>query len=829
MRAGQVSKILGIWGGITVFLLIMPICAQASAASGPDSSPDEFASFPIEYGAVGDEGLKLEGTQFLDGRYCLTVMNRAYLLWQVDDHQVKLLADNVVVLLAEGARANPGAAEQGGTRFLDSDIVDGIFLSGDVVLEEGEGLRSIRCDEMYYDLKDSQALAVNATLKTFDTTRNIPVYVRAAKIRMLKQDVYTAENVTVTTSEFHVPQLSVNAAEVVLTDTTAADEASGSMSDHSFDARLENVEIKYYDNTMLRWPVLRNNLHQPDLPLKSVHVGDSSTWGPSVETRWHLARVLGLREAEGTDGTLLLDYFGKRGPGGGVAFDYVRDDFFGDLEGYVINDHGQDRLGRTQARRDLEPPRDTRGRFRWQHRQFMPHDWQVTTELSYLSDENYLEQFDRKEFYTEKEQETLVHLQRIQDNWGLALLGKGQINHFADTLEETPSAEFHWAGQSLFDDTFTFYSDSQISRYQHQFGDGATAVGPRNDFTFSYTRNELDLPVPLDDHVDLPWDLHKSKLVPFTAMTLGFEDGAGFTTNLDDATVAPDSSIWFGETGVRWFANPLWRTYPEVRSRLWDLNEIRHIIEPRITAIGYFEGDVVAKQRDVVSVGVAQRWQTRRGRGKKRRVVDWLRVDVDFNWVRNASHRWNGPSELIWNQPFVPLSDRFSGVLPPADRRSGSFFGPSRSYIGTDFVWRLTDSTAILSDAYYDMHGGVIRQGNVGISHLRWPDLSLYLGSRYLRDVRNGLGEKGSNAVTFAAAYKLDPRYALIFSQQYDMDYGDSIRSDVTLLRKYHRLNYGFTFSVDESIGDTSIAFSLWPEGVEELALGLGRYVGLGI
>ena len=808
---------LGGWGIITVSVLIAPVYAQAPAELGQTKSQGHATSFPIEFGPVDAESLKLETPQFGDGRHCLTVMNRAYLLWQVEGYLLELRADNVVVLFSEGFRSNQEGRAQSGSLegFLDSGIIDGIFLSGDVVLEED--LRSIRCDEMYYDIKDSRALAVNATFKTYDTARNIPIYVRAAKLRMKAQNVFSAEDVTVTTSEFRVPQVSLHAAEVVFTDTTAVDEATGSMSDHSFDAQLRDVGIKYYDKTVFRWPGLRTDLQQPDLPLKSVHVGDSSTWGTSVETRWHLARVLGLRESEGTDGTLLLDYFDKRGPGGGLELDYVKDDFFGNLEGYVINDHGQDRLGR--SRRDLEPPRDMRGRFHWQHRQFMPYQWQVTTEVSYLSDENYLEQFDRGEFYGEKEQETLVHMQRIEDNWGLALMGKGQINHFANTLEEMPSAEFHWTGQSLFDDAFTFYSDSQISRYQHKFGDDAMAVGPRDDFTFSYTRNELDLPLRFG----------KSKVVPFTGMTLGYEDGAGFNTTLDDTVVAPDSSVWFGEMGVRWFANPLWQVYPDVRSRLWDLRQIRHVIEPRVTAIGYFEGDVVAKQRDVLSLGVAQRWQTKRGRGKKQRVVDWLRIDVDFNWVRNASSMWNGPSELIWNQSFVPLSDRFSGVMPPADRRNGSFYGSSRSYVGTDFVWRLTDSTAILSDAYYDMLGGIVRQYNVGVSHMRWPDLSLYLGSRYLRDVQNGLGEKGSNAVTFAAAYKLDPRYAVVFSQQYDTDYGKSIRSDVTLLRKYHRLNYGLTFSVDESIGDTSISFGLWPEGIEELALGMGRYVGLGL
>ncbi len=53
------------------------------------------------------------------------------------------------------------------------------------------------------------------------------------------------------------------------------------------------------------------------------------------------------------------------------------------------------------------------------------------------------------EFNLDKEQETIVHLKRIEDNWGLAFLGKWRINDFANQLEELPSAEFHWTGQSL--------------------------------------------------------------------------------------------------------------------------------------------------------------------------------------------------------------------------------------------------------------------------------------------------------------------------------------------------------------------------------------------
>ena len=90
------------------------------------------------------------------------------------------------------------------------------------------------------------------------------------------------------------------------------------------------------------------------------------------------------------------------------------------------------------------------------------------------------------------------------------------------------------------------------------------------------------------------------------------------------------------------------------------------------------------------------------------------------------------------------------------------------------------------------------------------------------------MGEKGSNAFTFAATYVLDPRYTVVFSQQFDFDYGANIRSDITLVRRYHRMYCGITYSADESLDKEAIVFSIWPQGVSELAIGSERYMGLG-
>jgi hypothetical protein len=161
-------------------------------------------------------------------------------------------------------------------------------------------------------------------------------------------------------------------------------------------------------------------------------------------------------------------------------------------------------------------------------------------------------------------------------------------------------------------------------------------------------------------------------------------------------------------------------------------------------------------------------------------------------------------------------------------------YGVRRNYIGADYIWRLSDTTAVLSDMNFDMQSGVVQQFDIGFSHMRWPDLSYYVGSRYLRritvnDPTTGVKlQEGSNAFVFAITYVLDPRYTVVFSQQIDFDYGATIGSEITLLRQYHRMYWGLTYSADESLDEQTIMFSIWPQGVSDLGIGGSRYRRIG-
>jgi hypothetical protein len=79
----------------------------------------------------------------------------------------------------------------------------------------------------------------------------------------------------------------------------------------------------------------------------------------------------------------------------------------------------------------------------------------------------------------------------------------------------------------------------------------------------------------------------------------------------------------------------------------------------------------------------------------------------------------------------------------------------------------------------------------------------------------------------FAASYNIDERYTVVFSQQYDFDYGANVQSEVTLIRRYHRMFWSISASADASLDNQSIMFNIWPEGVPEMAIGSKRYTGL--
>jgi len=375
-------------------------------------------SYPVNIAGLGQFAPKIESTTVGSGNVA-TVIGRFY-LWQKQDEKGGMLefqADSAVMFY-NGKSLEVGKDQQADV--LASGLLEAIYLRGNIVMTE-QG-RTIRADEIYYDFVNKRALAVNAEMRKFDESRGIPIYIRAEKLRKVSDNVFQADNITLTTSEFYLPQISLTASKLVLTDLTGVDSHSDAgVDDSKYDGVMYDVQMMSGTSKFFKWPKLRTDFERPDVPIKRISVGDSSNRGFAIETRWYLTRLLGIKEPEGVDSDLLIDYYSDRGLGAGALIEYEKDDHFGWISGYVIRDSGEDHLGRADSRKNIEPDTDLRGRFTTRHRQYLPYDWQLTTELSYISDENFLESFYRREFKTGKDQETLLHLKRLKDNWAFGI------------------------------------------------------------------------------------------------------------------------------------------------------------------------------------------------------------------------------------------------------------------------------------------------------------------------------------------------------------------------------------------------------------------------
>ena len=773
-------------------------------------APAPKFQYPVNISSATEEPIKITNENLPDNTSIATVMNRFY-LWQKQDESGRLLefqADCAVIFYTRKTNEPNKSSDI----LPANNMVKAIYFRGNIIMTESN--RTIRADEVYYDFQKKQALVINANMRTFDPMRGIPIYVRADKLKQIAENKFAGNNVTVTSSEFYVPKISMTVSEIYIADSTAIDQEAGKLDKHSYDVMAKNVKMKVDDRTVFWWPYFRGDLENPDMPLKSLQISRNGTFGTSVETDWYLAKVLGLREPPGVKSSLLMvDSYSKRGTGVGADISYQKDKYFGNINGYIIDDHGKDDLSRD--RQDLVPPNSLRGMFNFQHRQFLPNHWQLTLETSYMSDENYLESFHRDQYFSGRGQETSAQLKWLNDNQAFAVLGRFRINNFADQLEDLPSAQYHLTGQSLFNDKFTLYSDSMAGRFRQLTGKDHDLTIPDEYFTFGSTRNELDLPLKFKT----------GNIVPYVAGTFGYDDRTGFDrdTAIGSGTGFGEKEVFIGEAGVR-ASTQYWKNY-NIRSKFWDINGIRHIVKPYVNVATFAESTEFVKQRNNYTLGLLQRWQTKRGEGEKERTLDLMRLDMSYTKVSDPSQVRRADRPL-WNNPFTPLSTMLTPGIFNSDLgstyRTFGLYGPQRDSVNADYIWRLSDTTAILSDLNYDVQDNKIEQFNVGLSWLVWPNLSYYIGTRYMRSIEID-NDKGSNALTFATTYKINPRYILTFAEQYDFKRNGRTLTQVSLIRRYHRLCYGITYSVDETLDRRTIMFTIWPEGLGEMGMGKSR------
>lgn len=631
--------------------------------------------------------------------------------------------------------------------------------------------RVLECDRLFYDLTDERALILRAVIRSTVRAEQLPLYVRAKEVRQLNRNQYVASDAVVTTCEFQHPHYWLQAKQLTL--------------DESSDRRLarawHNV-LFVHGLPLWYWPYYARDLNRDRTLLKRFRLGHSSEFGTEIRTAWDLYD-LGLYENDWSNLALVVDVLTDRGVGLGLDFDYRRWGGEGYFTSYYIDDRGEDIPGVPLRHR-------RRGRFEWRHRQQLsPYDT-LLAEFTWMSDRGFLDEYFEREAREDKEKETILYYKHQRGLAAFTALAKFRVNNFLTQTEYLPQVGFRLLGYplgyQLWGDRLTFYSASQLANVRLRPDDALGLPQPRA-WRFD-TLNEVDLP--------LAWRF--IRFVPFL--------GARYTAYSD----SPDRwgresgrsrDRFAAEVGFRSSAT-FWRLY-RVRSRLWDLQDVRHIITPTIDYLHRFavttepaelfqfdEVDAV-DEFQVIRLGLRQRWQTRRlTRGRSplasvdRRVVDWLVLDAGLD------------------------------VFPNPDRdNEGDLLGP----LDLDLIWRVSDHVTLLSDSELDLVNGLgWDRFNITLKVDRSPRLSFYIGHRYIRDV-------GSSAFTVGFDYRLSCKWQVGALWQYDFQGDAALTQRLVLTRSLHRWLLEIAFQRDEGEegggADTSISLTLIPQGLPETQL----------
>lgn len=737
-----------------------------------------------------------------------------------------LTADNAVIFLDAGGMKDIGA------RKAAAGDVRGIYLEDNVIATYDKF--TVRAPRVYYDLALNKAIVLDAVMYAWDIKRNIPIYVRADKLRQEAADTWVADRATLTTSEFAEPHFSIAARTLTVRQEEAAvaeggpgggNGPGGAGAARGFGAGSyqtftgEGVQMRVGKTPIFAWPEAGGDT--AETPLRDIIVNYSGNDGPIIRTEWDLFSLAGQKKPEGVDLTGNFDVQGKHGPAVGVLLDYDRPKSFGFLDAYLVAyDTAKDSIA---DRNDIEHDGDTRGFALWRHRQILSANWEVSLEAAYVSDETFLEKFFPRQADEAKPYETSLYVKKQENDWAFTLLTRYDINNFLPqtttlqspgySVDKLPELGYYRVGTSLWGDRLTYYTENRLSRMRIRGGHDSPSD---RGFTEAQSQLLFDLPANANfdqslEDANLP-DMFVNRLDSRHEVQAPFKLGivdvapyvAGRVTGYDEdfaefpgpGQTADNFRLW-GSTGVR-LHTQFNKTYDDAESPLLDVHRLRHIIEPNadfFTSAAtedsehypVFDPDVEGiREGSGFRAGVRNTLETQRGGPGRWRNVEWLVVNTDFVHVSDDTNR---------EDPFA----RFFEYRPEYSLGGDHFV--------SDVMWMVSDTLALSGDATYDFESRQVSQWRVGATLQHSPVLSSFIDYTELDPLSARLLSYGFN-------YKLSVKYTLGFKHTLDLGEGKSRDIDVTLTRRLPRWRLITTVKYDQIEDDIVAGVILLPEGI---------------
>ena len=687
----------------------------------------------------------------------------------------------------------------------------------------------------------SAAILTDAVIHTLEPKINIPIVIRAGVVRQLSQGEYKAQNAELTTSSFAVPSYSVRSSTAYIRQMPTFDPRYGNRTTFVAD----NAVFSLFHVPLFWLPQASGSMTDRGSALRNIEIGSSKNNGFGVRTELGLFETLGLLPPENVDSSVNADYFTDRGPAfglnvkyqGGFITENTRQpwDFQGDFKGYMLpDDTGTDKLGKD--RRNIGPDEPTRnplrGAFQFEHQHFFPDDWQLQFRFGLVSDPTFLEYWQEGVFDSDLPHNFETYLKKQHDTEAFTLLVEFQPNDFVTTagqlqevtppldptnvgashpfeVEHIPEVGYYRIGDSFGDDNqFDFFSANTAGILHYQVSDpnlsnwgfrspnaknGTPAVTPGlpNIGQTGVTNKDV-VRGDFRQEIDYPFQVDRFKVSPYVLGRL-----TSYSESVDGGTL----NRLYGGAGVR-MSTAFWKVDDTARSELFDIHRLRHVVEPELNLFAGVENkdrnDVFIYDEPVdqlwdisaMQLALRQRWQTKRGGPGNWRSVDFFTLNVELN--------------LFANEP--------KGDLPPKDFR-GLFFNEEpeasipRNSINADALWRISDTTVVLSDIEQNLDENRLATTSVGLAVQRDIRMQYFLGLRYI-------GPLDSTIASVLMNYQISPKYAVLLAYSFNFAEHQTEQESIQLTRHFDRFYMTFTFFHDNIENNSGFRFGLFPEGL---------------
>jgi hypothetical protein len=707
------------------------------------------------------------------------------------------------------------------------------YLSGNVEIRSRQGTedRTLRADEVYYDVSRHVALAFTTDLEFKQPGLPDPIHMQAHELHQLDINKFEGLETRVFSSRTPGdPGLTLVFAKATLEQQkiikrsifgrTVTDRLTGEpLYEPQQLVRGDSVFLKIEDIPVFYLPFVQGDAHDPLGPIQSFNFGYNHIFGAQFSTTLNVYDLLGIAPSPGTRWRMDLDYLTARGPALGTQFDYggrdllgIKNQYSGLIKAWGIYDDGTDILGGGRGELDEHPL--WRGRFLWRQNVFdLPYGFTVQSQVAALSDKNLLEQYYKLEFDSDINQETFLYVKQQRDNWAWTFLAEPRIRRWVTETEALPRLDGYLIGQSFFD-RLTYNAHASAGYFQLLTTDQPP---PPVEAT---QRNTSTGRFDLWQDVSLPFYLGPIKVVPYAVLDL-----TEYTADLNDQTVGRV----YGGGGVR-ASMPLTRLYPDVQSILFNLNGLNHKIvlstnyyvaqsnEPftRFPQLDMLDDDATDQARrditpiqplinpanglalafspfykpqpyairrlvddridtlddiEVLQLDVRQRLQTKRGYPGQQHIVDWMTLDLS------------------------------TSVFPHANRDN---FGETFGFLEYDWLWNIGDRTALASSGWIDATNKNTDEFTFG-AFLNRPDrTNFYLGYRQIDPIQ-------SKAVTAAITYVFSPKYATTLSSTYDFGTNQSLSNSLVLTRMGSDLQVSLGFTYNALQNNFGVVFEILP------------------